>query len=365
MRKFVICLLMCMLIGISVLAGCGSEQVVEQEAAPVKISIYTYDDILDTSMNILYESHADWKERVELVVIPKEEYAQKLNVALYGEQKPEDEQQTGSGEETAPPVYPDIFLADTDELYGYVNAKTVISMNDLGITQDDLSQMYQYTKESVTDKDGNLWAVTWSVDPTAFIYNRALATEYLGSDDRRDVQSYIKDEHTKEDTLLAIKKKSGKEYRILDSFSEYCDDRSKTTVFGFYCDMDGFMREFAFDIKLNLNDKWGVCKGTKDEMSAGPWLMVTKDCKDKELALSVIKELCLNESVLKAKQEENNTFVNNTRIMSNAFNTGKGKLDVLGLDDCMEVYDNRAKKATPITWEDLQPEKTQETIDGE
>lgn len=365
MRKFVFSLLMCMLIGISVLAGCGSEQEVEQEAAPVKISIYTYDDILDSSMNMLYESHTDWKERVELVVISKDEYDQKLKVALYGEEKPENEEQTGSGEETAPPVYPDIFLADTDELYGYVNAETVISMNELGLTGDDMSQMYQYTKDSVTDKDGNQWAVTWSIDPTAFIYNRAMAVEYLGSDDPRDVQSYIKDEHTKDDTLLAMKKKSGKEYRILDSFSEYRDDRSKTTVFGFYCDMDGLMDEFASDIKLNLNDKWGVCKGTKDEMAAGPWLMVTKDCKDKELALNVIKELCLNESVLKAKQEEKNNFVNNIRIMSNAFNTGKGKLDVLGSNDCMEIYDNRAKKATPINWEDLKPEETQETTDGE
>ena len=353
-----------MLIGISVLSGCGSEQVVE-EAAPVKISIYTYDGILDSSMKMIFESNTDLNDRVELIDIPKEEYAQKLKEALYGEEKPENEKQTDSGEVVAPPVYPDIFLADIDELYGYVSDKTVISMNELGLTEEDISLMYQYTKDSVTDKDGNMWALTWSLDPTAFVYNRAIAAECLGSDDRRDVQSYIKDEHTIEDTLLAIKKKSGKDYRILNSLSQYRDDKSKTTVFGFYCDMDGLTGEFASDIKLNMNDKWGVCKGIKDEMTAGPWLMVTKDCKDKELALNVIKELCLSESILKTKQEENNTFVNNTRIMSNAFNTGKGKLDVLGSDDCIEVYDDRAKKATPVNWDDLKPEEIQETTDGE
>ena len=71
------------------------------------------------------------------------------------------------------------------------------------------------------------------------------------------------------------------------------------------------------------------------------------------------------ESILKTKQEEKNIFVNNTRIMSNAFNTGKGKLDVLGSDDCIEVYDDRAKKATPVNWDDLKPEEIQETTDGE
>ncbi|MBR3636271.1 MAG: hypothetical protein IKN47_08755, partial [Lachnospiraceae bacterium] len=137
MRKYFICLLMCMLIGISVLSGCGSEQVVE-EAAPVKISIYTYDGILDSSMKMIFESNADLNDRVELIDIPKEEYAQKLKEALYGEEKPENEKQTDSGEVVAPPVYPDIFLADIDELYGYVSDKTVISMNELGLIEEDI-----------------------------------------------------------------------------------------------------------------------------------------------------------------------------------------------------------------------------------
>ena len=200
--------------------------------------------------------------------------------------------------------------------------------------------MYPFTTESVKDSEGKVRAITWKLNPVAFVYRKSMASEYLGMEERKDVQSFVKDEHTLDDTLIAMKKKSGKDIRVLDSAYDYAQDKTANTVFGFYADCDWLTKTLTNDKRLSAGDKWGVCDGPYEhEITSGEWLFVTKECQNIELAHDMLKALCCEENILKTIQENESDFVNSKKVMSNAFHSGKGKLDVLGGEDYIEVYD--------------------------
>ena len=97
----------------------------------------------------------------------------------------------------------DMFLIEADYALKYVNSEYTMPVADLGITDDELKDQYQYTKDVVTDGDGKLKGVSWQGCPGVLIYNREAAKEVLGSDEPADVQAAVKDW----DTFLATAQK--------------------------------------------------------------------------------------------------------------------------------------------------------------
>ena len=53
----------------------------------------------------------------------------------------------------------DLFLVEADYALKYVDTDYTMAVKDLGITDDELSKQYQYTKDIVTDSNGVLKAV--------------------------------------------------------------------------------------------------------------------------------------------------------------------------------------------------------------
>ena len=76
---------------------------------------------------------------------------------------------------------------------------------DLGITDADLANQYQYTKDIVTDSNGVLKGVSWQGCPGVLFYNRDAAKEVLGTDDPDEVQKYVSDWDTFNDTAETMK----------------------------------------------------------------------------------------------------------------------------------------------------------------
>ena len=88
----------------------------------------------------------------------------------------------------------DLFLVEADYALKYVNTDLTMPIADLGIDVDaELADQYQYTKDIVTDENGNLKGVSWQGCPGVLIYNREAAKEVLGSDDPDTVQEAVKD----------------------------------------------------------------------------------------------------------------------------------------------------------------------------
>lgn len=87
----------------------------------------------------------------------------------------------------------DIFLCEADYALKYVNSDYSMPISDLGITDADTADQYQYTKDVVTDSNGVLKALSWQACPGIFFYNREIAKEVFGSDDPATVQEKVKD----------------------------------------------------------------------------------------------------------------------------------------------------------------------------
>lgn len=87
----------------------------------------------------------------------------------------------------------DMFLVEADYALKYCNSDASMSIADVGLTDDDTAQMYQYTKDVMTASDGSVKGVSWQATPGLFLYNATYARDVLGTDDPAEVQEYVKD----------------------------------------------------------------------------------------------------------------------------------------------------------------------------
>lgn len=87
----------------------------------------------------------------------------------------------------------DLFCIEADYALKYVNSDTTIPLSELGISDDDLSDQFDYTKDLVRDSDGQLKASSWQACSAGLIYNRAVAKDVLGTDDPDKVQEALSD----------------------------------------------------------------------------------------------------------------------------------------------------------------------------
>ena len=99
----------------------------------------------------------------------------------------------------------DLFLLEADYALKYVDTDFTVPVTDLGLTEEELANQYQYTKDIVTDSNGVLKGVSWQGCPGVMIYNREAAKEVFGSDDPETVQAKVADWDTFKATAAELK----------------------------------------------------------------------------------------------------------------------------------------------------------------
>lgn len=87
----------------------------------------------------------------------------------------------------------DIFLVEADYALKYVDSEYTVDVKDLGLTDEDMADQYQYTKDIVTDSNGAIKGTTWQATPGLFAYRRSIAKDVLGTDDPEQVQEALSD----------------------------------------------------------------------------------------------------------------------------------------------------------------------------
>lgn len=120
-----------------------------------------------------------------------------------------------SAGDTSDPI--DIFLFEADYALKYVNTDYTMNVKDLGITDDELSGMYQYTKDICTDGSGAIKGVSWQATPGLYAYRRDIAKKVLGTDDPAEVQKSVSD-WDKFDATAAKMKEAG--YFMVSGFDD-------------------------------------------------------------------------------------------------------------------------------------------------
>ncbi len=112
----------------------------------------------------------------EIVVMDANTYQTRLDQVL----------ETGEGA-------PDLFVCDYDYADKYMYSDYTLSVNELGISYDELDGMYDYTLYYACDGDNVIKGLTWEAYPSAVIYNRDVAEEYLGVREPEDVAPFFAD----------------------------------------------------------------------------------------------------------------------------------------------------------------------------
>jgi len=112
----------------------------------------------------------------------------------------------------------DMFLMEADYALKYADSDYSLDVkNDLGLTDYDLSQQYQYTKDIVTDSNGALKGVSWQACPGLFAYRRDIAKEVLGTDDPDEVQQHLSNWDDFNDVAAQMKDKG---YYMLSGYDD-------------------------------------------------------------------------------------------------------------------------------------------------
>ena len=274
----------------------------------------------------------------------------------------------------------DLFLMEADYALKYVNSDVTMSMKDLGITDDDLADQYQYTKDIATDKDGNLKGITWQACSAGFIYNREAAKDVLGTDDPEKVQEAVADWSKFVDVAGKAKEKGYKivsttndTYRVYsnnvstpwvtdgkvnidDNIKAWVDDSKKlvdageTTTNdlwsddwskGFYPDgkvfgyfgpawLINFCMAADQDGSIANKGGWGLCVGPQSFYWGGTWIAAATGTDNPTLVKDIILQMTTNKDILKEIAQKDSDCVNSKSVLADLAGSEDGNSAILG-----------------------------------
>ncbi|SEL04281.1 ABC transporter substrate-binding protein [Ruminococcus albus] len=252
----------------------------------------------------------------------------------------------------------DMFLVEADYALKYVNGPYAMPISDLGITDAELADQYQYTKDIVTSNDGVLKGVSWQATPGLFAYRRDIAKEVLGTDDPNEVQAAISD-WDKFNAVAAQMKDKGyfmlsgyddsyrtfsnnvsqpwvddsKNIVIDDNLMKWVDQTKEYTdkgynngtslwadqwsadqsadgkVFGFFYSTWGINFTLAGNAKSN--DLYYVCPGPQAYYWGGTWICAAEGTDNKETVADIMKSLTCNKDIMLQITKDTQDYTNN------------------------------------------------------
>lgn len=253
MKKRIFCVGVVGVILSLVLSGCSSNPK-EETAAKTEgdiVNIYCW----NTEFKGIYEAYAaDLAEshgvEVNFVIITNDysAYQTNLDEALAEQKEAIDDDKV------------DIFLIEADYASKYIQSDYAMDViRDVGLTQEDMADQYQYTKDIVSE-DGIIKGVTWQATPGLFAYRRSIAKEVLGTDDPVKVQEKLKNWDSFDQVAQQM---SNAGYKMLsgydDSFRTFSNNMSAPWVVNNKIRIDDSMLRWVTQTKTytdnNYNNK--------------------------------------------------------------------------------------------------------------
>ena len=275
----------------------------------------------------------------------------------------------------------DMFLIEADYALKYTDSKdtdytglVALSPQDIGITDDDTKNMYDYTKDAVRDPiSGDVKALSWQATPGLLYYDVKMAKEVLGTDEPDKVQEFVKDWDTFKDTAKKMKDKG---YIMLSSFAdtfrvfganmtapwvtdkklnldpqmeawikqtkEFTDNgwNNKTDQWtpAWNTDMtkDGkvfcfFMPSWGVDNCLykaggdDTKGKWKACVGPAGWFWGGSWICGAVDSDNQDIVADIMKTMTCNTDVAKFLIDSYGEMVNNKEAVAQAKDSYKNE----------------------------------------
>ena len=288
----------------------------------------------------------------------------------------------------------DLFLVEADYALKYVDTDYTMPVKDLGITDDELSKQYQYTKDIVTDSNGVLKGVSWQGCPAILFYNREAAKEIFGSDDAETVQAKVADWDTFTATAEEVKAAGynmtatvNDTYRVYsnnvstpwvvdgkivvdDNIKAWVDnskkmvDAKQTTTEELWSDAwsAGFYPEgkvfcyfgpawlinfsMAADVEGSIANQggWGATVGPQGFFWGGTWICGATGTDNPSLVADIMRQMTCNEEIMIDIVKADDDFVNNQSAMEKMASDASYQSKVLGGINPLGLYAEGAKK---------------------
>ncbi len=282
----------------------------------------------------------------------------------------------------------DMFLVEADYALKYVDSDYTMPIKDLGITDDDLSKQYQYTKDVVTDSDGVLKGLSWQGCPGVLFYNRAAAKEVLGTDDPSEVQEYVKDWDTFKQTAATLKDAGyhvmstvNDSYRVYsnnvsspwvvdgkinidDNIMKWVDDSKElvdageTGTYelwsddwskGFYPDgkvfcyfgpawLVNFSMAADTEGSIGYEGGWGAAEGPQGFFWGGTWICAAEGTDNADLIKDIMLTMTTDDTVMKEIVVDDDDFVNNQDVMNEMAEDPDYSSKILGGQNPLPMY---------------------------
>lgn len=305
-------------------------------------------------------------------------------------------------------LYPDLMLLEVDYVQKYVNSDYLLDVADLGITSDDMSQMYNYNVQLGTDANGAVRALFWQATPGSFQVRADLAEKYLGTTDPDELQSQYFG--TWDKILETAKTVNDASNGMVKLFSGYSDTirvflNSARTV-GWYdsndvIQVDDLMLQYMDLAKTMYEDdttynttQWGtdwaaqkdgdgvttqaalaycgcpwytywcltdtweantiLVQGPAEFYWGGTGLAATVGCSDTELAGQLLRDITCDKDFMIAINAQNGDYMNNKEVISYLIENNIGNsTKMYGDQSLIEFYSASADSINASTVTDI------------
>jgi multiple sugar transport system substrate-binding protein len=415
MRKKVVSGLLCAAMAASLIGGCsskstqstqsgsGTSETTSKEVAAETgtgstegkvVNIYVWNDEFKARYEDYYASKLPAGYTVNFVTTPSENnaYQNALDEALLNQADAKADDKV------------DMFLVEADYILKYVNSDSTTDLKGIGITDQDMSKQYNYTKVIAQDANGAQKGISWQGCPGLYIYRRSIAKAVLGTDDPAEVQKSINDWDSFDKTAEKMKEKG---YYMVSGFDDtyrtFSNNVSAPWVDGNKVAIDPNLEKWVEQTK-NYTDKgynqktilwaaewaagqgpegkvfgyfmpaWGVdfvmagnslataeADGGKQEVGngcygdwaatigpesynwGGTWLCAANGTDNPDIVADIMRTICCDDATMKKIVEEKNDFANNKAVMEELAKSDY-KSQFLGGQNPLQMFCDAAEK---------------------
>ena len=207
MKKF-LAMLLALVMALSLVACGNTEQPGDNQGA---------DDAASTDPFYIWTWNTDYQKILD-EVLPKylsEDQVSRIQIVNVGDSNIYQDKIDAILADPSNEQYPDIMLLEVGYVQKYVQSGQLMKAADLGITADDMSNMYDYNLKLGSDANGDAYALFWQATPGCWQIRTDLAEKYLGTTDPAALQDMLSTWDKVVEVSQSVNQQSGGKVKLL------------------------------------------------------------------------------------------------------------------------------------------------------
>lgn len=296
--------------------------------------------------------------------------------------------------------YPDLMLLEVGYVQKYVQSGYLLDVASLGITAEDMANMYDYNLSLGTDAaSGSTYALFWQATPGSWQLRADLAEKYLGTTDPAQLQDMLDTWEEVVSVSESVNAASGGKVKLLSGADDlkyvFCNGARTSAWYNSndvitidpaindYLELAADLNGLTFDVGM-WSTEWATLKDGDGEATEAciaftgcPWysywcltetwidntiliqgpqafywggtgLAATVDCADTDLAYKILHTVTCNTQAMIEINSANGDFVNNAEAIAYIQENGSGTTSTFACYNDQSIVGFYAEKCEGI-----------------